>query len=319
MTDVPDKSSFVSLSDVSKKYNNFLALDDVSFEIGKGENFGYIGPNGAGKTTTIKIMVGLISDFEGTVRIGDYTMPGDRDKIHEVIGYLPQNVSFQEWRTVEHTLRSFGKLSGMERDLDRRVDEVLQLMGLRKDRDRKIGELSGGTVQRVGLAQTLLHNPDFLVLDEPLSGLDPANRYEVKQIIKDLSEGGTTVLFSSHILSDVQEIATKIGIIDLGKIVRTGSFEDLKSQLVKPNRIRVDLSKISDRSNEAESVKGVEKIEQVTPERIFVYLEPEANLDETSHRLLKRLVDLDCRIRSFGPVVPNLDEVYLDYVEGERE
>lgn len=319
MNDFEQKNYFVSVDGVSKRYNNFLALDDISFQIERGENFGYIGPNGAGKTTTIKIMVGLLSDFSGTVRIGDFNMPEDRNKVHKLIGYLPQNVSFQEWRTVEHTLRSFGKLSGMDEELDRRIDEVLELIGLGKERNRRIGELSGGTTQRVGLAQALLHDPEFLILDEPLTGLDPANRFEVKQIIRKLSEGGTTVLFSSHILSDVQEIATKIGIIDLGKIIKVGSFEQLKSQLVKTNRIRVELSKHSDKCKEVESIEGVKEIEYATPEIVFVYLESDVDLDEVSQRVLQKMMDLNCRIHSFSPVVPDLDEVYLSYVESERE
>ncbi len=309
----------LSLKNVSKKYNDYLALDNVSFEIEKGENFGYIGPNGAGKTTTIKIIVGLLSDFEGTVRIENLKIPEEKEKVHEKIGYLPQNVSFQGWRTVEHTLRSFGKLSGMDGNLERRIDEVIRLIGLKKDRDRKIGDLSGGMIQRVGLAQALLHDPEFLVLDEPLSGLDPASRQEVKKIIKKLGEGGTTILFSSHILSDVQEVATKIGIIDLGKIVRVGSFEELKSKLVEPNRIKVELSRNSGKCDKLESVKGVKKIHQATTERIFVYMEPEYDLDDTSYRVIQKLMELGCKIRSFAPVTPDLDDVYLNYVESERE
>lgn len=315
-----DNEEFVVFDNVSKKYDGFLALEDISFKINRGENFGYIGPNGAGKTTTIKILVGLITEFDGTVTIGNYSMLGDKQKVHEMIGYLPQRVSFQEWRSVEHTLRSFGKLSGMkEEKIDRRVGKVFEQVGLEDIRRRKVGELSGGTIQKLGLAQALLHDPKLLVLDEPLSGLDPASRYEVKEIIKELSRGGTTVFFSSHILSDVQDVASKIGILDIGEIMQVGTLNDLKAKLTETGQIEVQLSQSSERWKELESIEGVEDIENPTPERLLINLETGVDLDKVSHKLVKNLLDLDCKIRSFTPVAPKLDEVYLDYVGGRRK
>lgn len=315
-----DKDVFIAFEDVSKSYDDFLALEDVSFAIKEGENFGYIGPNGAGKTTTIKILVGLLTKFRGTVKIGDYSMPQDKERVHEMVGYLPQRVSFQEWRTVDHALRSLGKLSGMEeREIDQRLREVLNRVGLHDVLDRKIGDLSGGTIQKLGLAQSLLHDPELLVLDEPLSGLDPASRYEVKQIIKDLGRGGTTVFFSSHILSDVQDVASKIGILDLGRIMQVGTLDELKSRLAKTERIEVQLSEDSGKWKELESLEGVKSIEQPIPNRLSIDLVGGVDVDKVSDDLINRLLDLDCKIRSFNPVTPDLDEVYLDYVGGNRE
>ncbi|MCJ7469745.1 ABC transporter ATP-binding protein, partial [Candidatus Bathyarchaeota archaeon] len=212
-------NGFVVLNGVSKKYGSLLALDSVSLEIGEGEIFGYIGPNGAGKTTTMKIMVGLVSDFQGEVRIGGYRMPEQKDEMHRLLGYLPQNVAFQEWRTVDHALRAFGRLSGLgKREIASRISEVLDILALSDVRNKKISHLSGGMIQKVGLAQALLHNPKLLVLDEPLAGLDPASRYQLKQTIMKLGKDGTTVFFSSHILSDVQDVATRIGILSRGRI-----------------------------------------------------------------------------------------------------
>ncbi len=311
---------FVIFDDVSKRYNDFLALEDISFKINRGENFGYIGPNGAGKTTTIKILVGLITEFEGTATIGNYSMPEDKQKVHEIIGYLPQRVSFQEWRTVEHTLRSFGKLSGMEeKEIDRRLSKVFEQVGLDDIRERKVGELSGGTIQKVGLAQALLHDPELLVLDEPLSGLDPASRHDVKEIIKELGKGGTTVFFSSHILSDVQDVASKIGILDIGEIMQVGTLNELKRRLTETEQIEVQLSQSSEGWKGLESIEGVEHVENPTPGKLLINLETGVNLDRVSHELVKNLLDLDCKIRSFTPVTPKLDEVYLDYVGGRRD
>lgn len=311
---VSDKS-FVRFENVSKSYGNLLALEDVSFVIGKGENFGYIGPNGAGKTTTIKILVGLLTEFEGGVSIGSYSMPKDRDKVHEMMGYLPQRVSFQDWRTLEQTLSTFGRLSGMgEERVEERISGVLDTLRLSELRKRKIGKLSGGTIQKVGISQALLHDPKMLVLDEPLSGLDPASRHEMKEIIKDLSKGGTTVLFSSHILSDVQDVADRIGILDLGRIVQVGTLEELKSQFPSEREIEIELSKTSDRLEELESLDGVGKVERRDSKRLLVRLTKDVDIDEISHEIIRKLIDLDCRIRSLTPVYPDLDEVYLKYV-----
>ena len=199
-----DEKPFVVLRGVSKNYFNFRALDNISFEINEGEIFGYIGPNGAGKTTTMKILVGLISDFQGEVLIGGYRIPKQKEEVHKLLGYLPQNVAFQEWRTVNHALTTFGRLSGLTaKQVESRIPEVLDLVSLSDVRHKKISQLSGGMTQKVGLAQALLHEPKLLILDEPLGGLDPLSRHQFKEVILELGKRGTTILFSSHILSDV--------------------------------------------------------------------------------------------------------------------
>ncbi|HEX9862478.1 MAG TPA: ABC transporter ATP-binding protein, partial [Candidatus Bathyarchaeia archaeon] len=202
-----DEKPFVVLRGVSKNYFNFRALDNISFEINEGEIFGYIGPNGAGKTTTMKILVGLISDFQGEVLIGGCRIPKQKEEVHKLLGYLPQNVAFQEWRTVNHALTTFGRLSGLTaKQVESRIPEVLNLVSLSDFRHKKISQLSGGMTQKVGLAQALLHEPELLILDEPLGGLDPLSRHQFKDVILELGKRGTTILFSSHILSDVQDV-----------------------------------------------------------------------------------------------------------------
>lgn len=312
-----ENNGFMVLDGISKRYNNLLALDNVSFEVKEGEIFGYIGPNGAGKTTTIKIMVGLLSEFQGTLYIGGHPMPEGREEVHKMLGYLPENLAFQEWRTVDHALRTFGKLSGLEKDeVEHRIEEVLELVALPDARHRKIAELSSGMIQKLGLAQALLHNPKLLVLDEPLAGLDPASRYQIKQILKELGKSGTTIFFSSHILSDVQDIATKIGILNRGRIMQIGTLDELKSHFPIKNDVEIVLSHDSGRWKKLESLTGVTSLEQLAPNRLLVHLDSEADIDETIHNLIQGLINLDCHIRSFTPVSPSLDEVYLQYVGG---
>lgn len=304
---------------LTRKFANLTALEDLSIQVSKGEILGFLGPNGAGKTTTIKIMVGLLSEFEGILRIGGYSMPGRRDQVHKILGYLPQNVAFQEWRTVDHALRTFGSLSGLERKkIGPGIEKVLTQLALSDVRHKKIVELSGGTIQKVGLAQALLHNPRLLVLDEPLAGLDPASRYQVKQIIKELGQKGTTIFFSSHILSDVQDVATKIGILNWGKIMQIGTLDELKSDFPTKNDVEITLSHNSGRWKGLKSLAGVMSVEEMSPDRLLVHLSGQADIDETVHHIIKELIRLDCHIRSINTISPNLDEIYLQYLSGGK-
>lgn len=310
------ENGFLKLEDVSKSYNSFPALKNVSFEIGKGDVFGYIGPNGAGKTTTIKLLIGLITDFSGRVTINGMQMPDQRDKLHKILGYLPQNVSFQDWRTVEHALKTFGELSEIDvSELDGRIEEVLNTVGLEESRYKKVKELSGGNVQKLGLAQALLHKPKLLVFDEPLSGLDPASRYQVKQIIKELSKGETTVFFSSHILSDVQDVATRIGILSRGEILDVGSLDELKEDFSAPNVIEIEFFDDFRNTDRLKEFDGIEKVEQEITDRIKVKISKKYDIEQISDRLLRELLDQGHRIRKFSPVSPNLDELYIKYVQ----
>jgi len=308
------------LDKVSKRYGSLLALDHVSLEVEEGEIFGYIGPNGAGKTTTMKIMVGLLSSFEGDVRIGGFRMPEQRSEVHGMLGYLPQNVAFQEWRTVDHALMTFGRLSGLSEDeAEQRIGEVSSVLGLSDVRGKKIVELSGGMIQKVGLAQALLHGPKLLVLDEPLAGLDPASRYQFKQIIKRLAGDGITIFFSSHILSDVGDVATRIGILNSGQVVSVGTLEEFRSRFSAGSYVEIVLSHDAGRWQSLKSVKGVKDLEQRAPNKFLVQLESQANMDETIDSLIRRLLETGSRIRSVTPLSSSLDEVYLKYVgEGEK-
>jgi len=314
-----ENNRLIVFDQVTKRYGKLLALDNVSFEIAEGDIFGYIGPNGAGKTTTIKILVGLIREFSGNCTIANFSLPDNFINVQSLIGYFPQDVGFQEWRTVDHALQTFGRLSGMtENDLEPRVRQVLDLLDLSEVRNKKIQKLSGGMVQKVGLAQALLHGPKLLILDEPLTGLDPASRFMVKQTLKELSKNGTTIFFSSHILSDVQDIATKIGILNKGRILKMGNLDELKSEFFQAREIEISFSKLSQGWKNLESLSGIDNIEQNEPGKLIVSIKENIDQDEISHQIIKRLIELDCRIRSFKPIMPNLDDVYLKYINEDN-
>jgi len=311
-----DSNEFVVLRNVTKSFGSFRALNSISFGIKEGEIFGYIGPNGAGKTTTMKILVGLISDFQGEVSIGGYQVPKRKDEIHKLLGYLPQTVAFQEWRTVNHALKTLGKLSGLsDAEVEGRIPKILDLLGLADVRHKKISQLSGGMTQKVGLAQALLHEPKLLVLDEPLGGLDPLSRHQFKDIVLKLGQKGTTILFSSHILSDVQDVADRIGIINRGRIKQVGTLNELKSRLSSQKTVEVLLSYVSDKWQEFGAIKNVTTVEQPSPGRVLVKLETNADEDQVVNDIVQSIVKLGIRVRGITLLEPSLDEIYLNYVQ----
>ena len=312
-SDTP-RDALISLKSVTKNYANFKALDSVSFEIDKGQVFGYIGPNGAGKTTTIKIIVGLITNFKGDVQILGYQMPQHRYEIHKFLGYLPQNVAFQDWQTVDNALKTFGLLSGLEKNkVESRIDEVLEFLSLSDFRKKKVSQLSGGMAQKVGLAQALLHNPKLLVLDEPMGGLDPASRKQFKKLISSLAKEGTTILFSSHILSDVQDVATKIGILNRGEIRKIGTVDELKTSILKEKIVEIVLCAAGKIPNWTK-ISGIKSIEQPSPEKILIYLENDVDDNGAVNTFVEQLLKSGNRIYSLNPLMPSLDEVYQSYV-----
>jgi len=263
----------------------------------------------------MKILIGLITSFQGTVQIGGCQIPKQREAAHKLLGYLPQSVAFQEWRTVNQALKTFGKLSGLsDSELEVRIPRILEAAGLPDVRHKKISQLSGGMTQKVGLAQALLHEPKLLVLDEPLGGLDPLSRQQFKQIVVNLAKKGTTVLFSSHILSDVQDVANRIGILSRGKIKQVGTLRELKTHLHPQKTILVALAAASDRWQELGTIHGVKSLEEPSRGNIYLNLEADTDADEVTNTVVQNIVKLDIRIRSIGMVEPSLDEIYSSYV-----
>ncbi len=312
-------SSIIEFSHVSKNYKDVQALRDASFNIKQGDIFGYIGPNGAGKTTTLKILVGLISDYSGEVKINEKLISNQTNS-NQVIGYLPQDVGFQEWRTVDHALVTFGRLSGMSKEeLKERIPEVLELVGLIDARKRKIKHLSGGMQQKLKLAQALLHNPSILVLDEPMSGLDPTSRWQMKNIIRQLAQTNVTIVFSSHILEDVEGIATTIGIVNHGVVVKIGNPQDLQQELVGGNAV---IAIGENLVNYVEQIKALAVVADVTfppsdPSQVTIRFKPDIVLDDGLILLMEFFSSNKIIIRNFNYLKPSLEQVYLKYVMEE--
>ncbi|MHA1900280.1 MAG: ATP-binding cassette domain-containing protein [Promethearchaeota archaeon] len=313
-----EQPAFLEVRSISKEYKDVKALNNVSFSIKKGEILGYIGPNGAGKTTTIKILVGLIQNYNGDIKIYENEKILKKQDFFKILGYLPQEVGFQEWRTVDHALKTFGRLSKIPEDqLNNRIIEVLKTVGLSDVRNKKIIHLSGGMQQKLRLAQALLHKPKLLILDEPMTGLDPTSRYQMKKIIKTLMEQNITIFFSSHILSDVQDIATRIGIINHGRILKIGTPEQLQNEFQVGNDIEIIVEKNTSLAEDLDKIDGVESI-SANSNKQFLHLSSNVDINECIQQILGKLHEQEIHLRNFNIVKPSLEEVYLKYVEGQN-
>lgn len=205
---------------------NIRVLKGVSFDVSDGEIYGFVGPNGAGKTTTFKTILGFISITDGSIKVMD--KPVQDIDVKKNIGYLPENPYFYDYLTGEELLRYMGELHGIDKNiLIERISELLQKVNMSHAGKVQLRKYSKGMLQRIGIAQALINDPEFIILDEPMSGLDPLGRREVKDIILEEKRKGKTILLSSHLLADVESLCDRVGIIMHGVVVKTGKIGEL--------------------------------------------------------------------------------------------
>jgi len=224
--------SAIRISEISKVFptpfrrRRIVALQHLDLEIAPGEIYGLLGPNGSGKSTTLKIILGLIQPTRGNVHV--FGRDNSTVAVRRDIGFLPENAYFHKFLTGTETLRFHARLSGLEsRESKSRIAELLETVGLTRAADARLGTYSKGMLQRIGLAQALIHRPKILVLDEPTAAVDPAGSRDIQNLIASLKKTGTTILLSSHLLTQVQEVCDRVGILHRGKLIREGRLEDL--------------------------------------------------------------------------------------------
>lgn len=218
----------LKISNLTKRYGKFTALDNLNLEIKKGEVFGFVGPNGAGKTTTMKIIAGLIKADSGTVLIDGIDARKNRKGVKDKIGYMPDFFGVYDNLKAMEYMEFYASIYGIQGTEAKRICiDLLELAGLSEQADCYVDDMSRGMKQRLCLARSLVHNPELLVLDEPASGLDPRARVEMKEILKELHGKGKTILISSHILPELVQMCTNIGIIEKGRMAVTGTVEEI--------------------------------------------------------------------------------------------
>jgi ABC-2 type transport system ATP-binding protein len=226
----------IFIEKLTKKYPSgwpgwppITALTDLSLSVSRGEVYGFLGPNGAGKTTTLKILLGLMRATTGKAEV--FGAPVGTVEVRKRIGFLPESPYFYDYLTSEEFLSFYGHLAGLDRkEIRSRVSVLLETVGLCGVRNRQLRKFSKGMLQRIGLAQALLHDPELVILDEPMSGLDPIGRKQVRDLILSLRDQGKTVFFSTHIIPDVEMICDRVGIIIKGKLVANGRVDELMDE-----------------------------------------------------------------------------------------
>ncbi|HHG83892.1 MAG TPA: ATP-binding cassette domain-containing protein [Bacteroidetes bacterium] len=233
----------ISVQQLTKIYGTQKAIDSINFEIGAGEIVGFLGPNGAGKTTTMKIITCFMPPSSGTVQVDDLNIENDALAIRKRIGYLPEHNPLYLDMYVHEFLRFVGRLYKLSAaDLKKQIPNVIEMTGLGREQHKKIGMLSKGFRQRVGLSQALIHDPDILILDEPTTGLDPNQIVEIRNLIKTIGKE-KTIIFSTHILPEVESIADRVMIINRGKIVADETISALRGSRGKENVLRIGFDK----------------------------------------------------------------------------
>jgi ABC-2 type transport system ATP-binding protein len=284
----------IEINNLTKYYGDNLGIEDVSFNVKEGEILGFIGPNGAGKSTTIRLLLGLIFPTSGDATIFGEDCIESGPTIREEIGYLPSEVFYYDKMKVIDLLKY--SASFYKKDCDNRIYKLAEIMEL--DLNRKIEDLSYGNKKKVGIVQCLLHSPKLLLLDEPTTGLDPLMQQKFFKLLEEERKNGTTVLFSSHILAEVQQVCDRVAIIKEGKIIK---FEDIK-ELQKDNYKKITLKGNVNKNHF--KVDGVTELNE-TSEGIFFYYKGDMN----------HLIDLigknelqDVRIEE-----PTLEEVFIHY------
>ncbi|HSF88631.1 MAG TPA: ATP-binding cassette domain-containing protein [Saprospiraceae bacterium] len=298
----------ILIEGLSKAYENQKAVDNISFEVRTGEIVGFLGPNGAGKTTTMKMITQFISPDSGRITIGGKVIA--KENIRGSIGYLPENNPLYEDMPVMDYLAFCGQLQGIRKNqLDQRVREMIVMCGLNEEKHKKIGELSKGYRQRVGLAQAMIHDPAILILDEPTTGLDPNQRVEIRELIKRLGMHKSVIL-STHILPEVEATCDRILIINKGQIVANGTAETLRSQATGKSVLLVDIEGAPRPVIEKElrSMPGITGV-GLSPDHRLLEIEC-TDSQQTARSVYKMCVSKDWMLLQMSPVETRLEDIF---------
>lgn len=268
----------VTVQNLSKQYATQKAVDDISFTVNKGEILGFLGPNGAGKSTTMKMLTCYLPPSNGSASVCGLDIIKQPLEVKSKIGYLPENNPLYYDMYVKEFLdfawKVFPNLDA--KNASKRIQEVIEQVGLQKEQHKKIGQLSKGYKQRVGLAQALIHNPEVLILDEPTSGLDPNQLADIRQLIKSLGKE-KTILFSTHIMQEVQAVCDRVIIINKGKIVADDLTENLQNRLNNEIVVEVEFENEVN-ENELHSIEAIHAIEKLTSKHYILRGKEHSNL-----------------------------------------
>lgn len=311
----------IQATQLTKRYGSTTAIQEVSFEVKKGEILGFLGPNGAGKTTTMRILSGFFTATEGKATIAGFDVFEDPLEVKKRVGYLPENPPLYGEMKVDAYLRFVATIKGVEgSSLDFRVANSKERCSLTEVGDRLIKQLSKGYRQRVGLAQAIIHDPEVLILDEPTIGLDPKQIIEVRELIKSLG-GDHTVILSTHILSEVSMTCERVIIIDKGEIVAMDTPENLTRQAAGEQRLELEVvGPVENLTSLLREIPQVKKVITNPPEdecqRVFVEVEKG---EEVRHLVARKVVDAGFDLYGLSAQSMTLEEVFVNLTTDDKE
>jgi len=299
---------------LTKHYGNLAALVDLDLVIEAGDIFGFIGPNGAGKTTTMRILVTLLEPTRGQAFIDGLDVTKKGKEVRRIVGYMPDFMGVYDDLKVFEYLEFFAAAFSIERKKRKSIVEgVLELTDLQTKRSFTVDSLSRGMQQRLGLARVLIHDPKVLVLDEPASGLDPRARIEIRELLRELKRMGKTIMISSHILSELEEICDHIGIIEHGRLVFSGTMEEIRRRMGVQSKVRVRVANNQQRA--IELLSALPDVEDVQSTGVYIAVTLRKDRD-TDGIIARTLVNGKIDIVSLEPQQVKLDEAFLQLTKG---
>lgn len=307
----------LKIQKLKKSYGNYHALDGLDMEIGDGALYGFVGPNGAGKTTTIKIMTGLLRPDGGSVEIDGINALSEPYRLKERIGYVPDNFGVYDNLKVSEYMEFFAACYGMEGLKGRkRSRTLLEQVGLGDKEDFFVDGLSRGMKQRLCLARALIHDPALLIMDEPTAGLDPRTRIEFRDTVKELNEQGKTILISSHLLSDLSELCTDIGVIDSGRMLLTGSIDEIIDRIHTSKPVIITVQENMDAAMRL--LKEHPLVQTITVRDSDIMVGFTGNARQESE-LLAGLVQAGVMVRGFVREPGSLEAIFMQITNHEEE
>ena len=307
-----ENEALIEVKNLTKTFNKFVAVDDISFDVKKGEIFGLLGPNGAGKSTTIRMLSTLARPTKGTATIGGYDIVKNDNDVRGLIGIVSEKMMMYNRLTARENLWFFGSLFNMPKDvLEKRIDELLELVQLSKWKNSQVGTFSTGMRQRMNVIRALLNLPQMLFLDEPTLGLDPQSTVEIREFIKKINrENSTTILITTHMMSEADLLCDRIGIMDHGKIVALDTSTNLKKLISGANTtiLKLEIANLTpELITMIRSLKCVETVSQDNSTHVKVH----AHGDEAFDTIIDAIRAKKAKIDSIENLQPTLEDVFL--------
>jgi ABC-2 type transport system ATP-binding protein len=305
----------IEVKDLTKKFGNFTAVNKVSFNVKKGEVFGFLGANGAGKSTTIRMLCGILEPTTGDALVGGFSVMNEPDKVKQNIGYMSQRFSLYNDLTVEENINFFGGVYGLfGKELEERKKWVLKISNLKGQQNTLTSSLPGGIKQRLALGTAVIHRPAIVFLDEPTSGVDPISRRSFWDLINDLSSEGTTILVTTHYLEEA-EFCNNIILINAGRLIAEGTSKELKTNYIKDAILEIECDKPVD------ALEILQKSDFIDDTSIFGnYLHVSVNKNYTGEKQIRDLLTISNSIKVIrvDKIVPTLEDVFIHLLEKDK-